>query len=89
MFYDLISVIVPIYNVEGYLRICIDSIINQSYSNLEILLIDDGSTDKVGIFVMNMLKLIKGLKSFIKKIQDLVVHGILELKTFPVIMSLS
>lgn len=41
----LISVIVPIYNVEKYLRKCIDSIINQTYKNLEIILIDDGSTD--------------------------------------------
>lgn len=40
-----ISVIVPIYNVEPYLRTCIDSIINQTYSNLEIVLVDDGSPD--------------------------------------------
>ena len=44
----LISVIVPIYNVEKYLEKCIDSIINQTYKNLEIILIDDGSTDKSG-----------------------------------------
>lgn len=42
---DLISVIVPIYNNEKYLKRCIESIINQSYKNLEILLIDDGSSD--------------------------------------------
>lgn len=42
----LLSVIVPVYNVEAYLGRCIDSIINQTYSNLEIILIDDGSTDK-------------------------------------------
>lgn len=42
---DLISVIVPIYNVEKYLRKSIDSLINQSYKNIEIILIDDGSTD--------------------------------------------
>lgn len=41
----LISVIVPIYKVEQYLKRCIDSIINQTYHNLEIILVDDGSPD--------------------------------------------
>ena len=45
---DLISVIVPTYNVEKYLDKCIDSIVNQSYKNLEIILVDDGSSDKSG-----------------------------------------
>lgn len=43
--YPLISVIIPIYNVEPYLRQCVDSVINQTYTNLEIILIDDGSPD--------------------------------------------
>lgn len=43
---ELISVIVPVYNVDKYLERCLDSIINQTYNNLEIILIDDGSTDK-------------------------------------------
>ena len=41
----LVSIIVPVYNVKDYLPECIDSIINQTYHNLEIILIDDGSTD--------------------------------------------
>ena len=45
---DLISVIVPIYNVEVYLRKCIDSILAQDYPNLEIILVDDGATDNCG-----------------------------------------
>ena len=42
---DKISIIVPVYNVEKYLSECLDSIINQSYKNIEIILINDGSTD--------------------------------------------
>ena len=46
---DKISVIVPVYKVEQYLRKCVDSIIKQTYSNLEIILIDDGSPDNCPI----------------------------------------
>lgn len=42
------SVIVPVYNVEGYLPDCVDSLLNQTWGNAEILLIDDGSTDQSG-----------------------------------------
>ena len=42
----LISVIIPIYNVAPYLRECLDSVINQSYANLQIILVNDGSTDE-------------------------------------------
>lgn len=44
----MLSVIVPVYNVEKYVEKCIKSIISQTYSNLEIILVDDGSTDKSG-----------------------------------------
>ncbi len=44
----LVSIIIPVYNTEQYLRECLDSILNQVYSHLEVLLVDDGSTDASG-----------------------------------------
>ena len=55
----LISVIVPVYNVERYLKMCIESIIHQQYKNLEIILVDDGSTDLSGNICDDYAKLDK------------------------------
>lgn len=59
---EIISVVVPVYNVEKYLPECIDSIISQTYSNIEIILIDDGSTDSSGNICDNYSKKDKRIK---------------------------
>lgn len=44
----MVSIIVPVYNAQQYIRRCVDSILNQEYTDFELLLIDDGSTDSSG-----------------------------------------
>ena len=46
---ELVSVVLPVYNVEKYLERCIESVIHQTYINLDIILVDDGSTDSSGL----------------------------------------
>ena len=64
---SLISVIVPVYNVEKYLEECVKSIIRQTYKNIEILLIDDGSTDNSGKVCDDFAESDKRIKVFHKK----------------------
>lgn len=72
----LVSIIVPMYNVERYISKCLSSLINQTYTNIEILLIDDGSSDNSTQIVENMsynrpyIKLIKQENSGVSKARN-------------------
>lgn len=61
-----ISIIVPVYNVEHYLKSCIDSVLNQTYNNWELLLINDGSSDRSGEICDRYAKLDARIKCFHK-----------------------
>ena len=54
MMEEKISVIVPVYNVEAYLERCVESILQQTYANFELILINDGSTDSSGVICDNL-----------------------------------
>ena len=45
---NMLTLIIPIYNIEQYLSQCLDSIINQTYTSIQIILVDDGTTDSSG-----------------------------------------
>lgn len=64
---DLISIIVPVYNVEKYLDKCVESLVNQTYRNIEILLVDDGSTDSSGFICDKLANKYPNVLSFHKK----------------------
>jgi glycosyltransferase involved in cell wall biosynthesis len=63
----MISIIVPVYNVENYLARCIESIRNQTYKDYELLLIDDGSTDNSGVICDQYAKTDNRIRVFHKK----------------------
>ena len=52
----LVSVIIPAYNIEDYIGRCLDSIISQTYKNLEIIVVDDGSRDRTGEILDDYVK---------------------------------
>lgn len=63
----LVSIIVPVYNVEKYLIECLNSLVNQTYSNIEVLLIDDGSKDSSGEICDDFAAKYKNVYSYHKK----------------------
>lgn len=68
---ELLSIIVPIYNVQDYLEQCIESILNQTYKNLEIILVNDGSTDDSGLICEKFAKLDSRIKLISQENQGL------------------
>ena len=64
---EKISVIIPVYNVEKYISRCLDSILNQSYKNVEIIIINDGSTDKSGLICDEYSKRYDNIRVFHKE----------------------
>lgn len=64
---SLISVIVPVYNVKEYLNTCVESILNQTHENLEVILVDDGSTDGSGEICDLYAKTVPGYRCCIQK----------------------
>ena len=50
------SIIIPVFNVDAYLKKCLDSVLNQTYENFEIILINDGSTDNSGLICKEYVK---------------------------------
>ena len=68
---DKISVIIPVYNVEKYLSRCLESVINQTYENLEIILINDGSKDRSGLICDYYVKKDNRIKVFHQENQGL------------------
>ena len=63
----MVTVFIPLYNTEKYIRESLESILNQTYSNLEILIVDDGSTDQsiniVSSFTDSRIRLIKNIEN--------------------------
>lgn len=64
---EIISIIIPVYNVKNYMHMCIESAINQTYTNIEIILIDDGSTDGSGEICDDYSSKDKRIKTIHKK----------------------
>ena len=75
---ELISVVIPIYNRESTLQKCVDSVLAQTYKNIEVILVNDGSTDRSGISAAAMSRLTRESRSSAKKTADSLRHAMPE-----------
>ena len=64
---ELISIIVPVYNVEKYIERCLNSILNQTYKKIEVIVVNDGSTDTSGEICENIAHTDERVKMINKK----------------------
>ena len=62
-----VSVIIPVFNAEKYLEKCVISVLTQTYTNLEVLIVDDGSTDNSGVLCNHLANLDKRISVFHQK----------------------
>lgn len=65
-----ISIIIPIYNIDNYLNRCIESVLNQTYHDLQIILVDDGSTDRSGKICDKYAEIDNRIQVIHKKMED-------------------
>lgn len=75
---EKVSVIIPVYNAEKFLYDCLESVRKQTYRNIEVIMINDGSTDSSGSICRFFVKLIVGLNYLIEIMKESVVLEILE-----------
>lgn len=78
---ELISIIVPVFNIKDYLLKCVESLVNQTYKNTEIILVDDGSTDGSDILCDSLMNSYSSVKVYHKKnggLSDARNYGILK-----------
>ena len=67
MIKDLVSVIIPTYNDEAYLRPCLDDMVNQTYNDIEVIIINDGSTDNTESILKEYCETYENFKYYNKK----------------------
>lgn len=74
----LVSIIMPVYNSEKYVEHAVNCLLEQTEKNIEVILVDDGSTMRLGKYVIELQKEIQELKLFIKKMLGFVRREMLD-----------